>query len=319
MAAAGVSAQASATASTAEPGLYDYFPYVDRPKIVWPGGARLAFWCAPNIEFYELNPPPNPDRTAWPRPVPDVLNYGWRDYGNRSGVWRMMEVMDRHGVRGSVSLNVALCDHFPDIVAACVERNWELFSHGIYNTRYTYGMDEAQERAMIRDVKATIKKYSGQDLAGWLAPALTNTNNTIRLLAEEGVRYTLDLFHDDQPLPVKVPRGRLISLPYSLEINDFTVLHQGAATPRQYVDMVRAQFDRLYAEGARSGTVMCLPLHPFLIGQPHRIEALAEMLDYVTSHAGVWVTTAREIADHYYANYYDQFTAAIAAHRGAGR
>ena len=319
MAAAGVSAQASATASTAEPGLYDYFPYLDRPKIVWAGGARLAFWCAPNIEFYELNPPPNPDRTAWPRPIPDVLNYGWRDYGNRSGVWRMMEVMDRHGVRGSVSLNVALCDHFPDIVAACVERNWELFSHGIYNTRYTYGMDEAQERAMIRDVKATIKKYSGQDLAGWLAPALTNTNNTIRLLAEEGVRYTLDLFHDDQPLPVKVPRGRLISLPYSLEINDFTVLHQGAATPRQYVDMVRAQFDRLYAEGARSGTVMCLPLHPFLIGQPHRIEALAEMLDYVTSHAGVWVTTAREIADHYYANYYDQFTAAIAAHRGAGR
>ena len=319
MAAAGVSAQASATASTAEPGLYDYFPYLDRPKIVWPGGARLAFWCAPNIEFYELNPPPNPDRTAWPRPIPDVLNYGWRDYGNRSGVWRMMEVMDRHGVRGSVSLNVALCDHFPDIVAACVERNWELFSHGIYNTRYTYGMDEAQERAMIRDVKATIKKYSGQDLAGWLAPALTNTDNTIRLLAEEGVRYTLDLFHDDQPLPVKVPRGRLISLPYSLEINDFTVLHQGAATPRQYVDMVRAQFDRLYAEGARSGTVMCLPLHPYLIGQPHRIEALAEMLDYVTGHAGVWVTTAREIADHYYANYYDQFTAAIAAHRGAGR
>jgi len=313
-----VSAGAPA-ASKSDPGLYDYFPYVDRPKIVWPGGARLAFWCAPNIEFYELQPPPNPGRTAWPRPIPDVLNYAWRDYGNRAGVWRMMEVMERHRVRGSVSLNVALCDHFPEIIAACVERGWELFSHGVYNTRYTYGMDEDQERAMIRDVKATIKQHSGQDLAGWLAPALTNTDNTIRLLAEEGVRYTLDLFHDDQPLPVKVPRGRLISLPYSLEVNDFTVLHQGTATPRQYVDMVRAQFDRLYAEGARSGTVMCLPLHPYLIGQPHRIEALAEMLAYITGHAGVWVTTAREIADHFYEQHYDQFASAIAGRHGGGR
>ena len=123
--------------SKSDPGLYDYFPYVDRPRIVWPGGARLAVWCAPNIELYELQPPSHPDRPARARPRPDVLNYAWRDYGNRAGVWRMMEVMDRHGVRGSVSLNVALCDHFPDIIAACVEREWELFSHGIYNTRYT--------------------------------------------------------------------------------------------------------------------------------------------------------------------------------------
>jgi allantoinase len=303
----------------ADPALYEYFPYVDRPKIVWPGGARLAFWCAPNIEFYELEPPPNPVRTPWPRPIPDVLNYAWRDYGNRAGVWRMIQVMDRFDVRGSVSLNVALCDHFPDIIAACVDRQWELFSHGVYNTRYTYGMDESQERTMIRDVKASIKKHSGQDLAGWLAPALANTERTIDLLADEGLKYTLDLFHDDQPLPVNVARGRLISVPYSLEVNDFTVLLQVAATPRQYVRMVRAQFDRLYAEGARSGTVMCLPLHPFLIGQPHRIDALAEMLDYITGHVGVWVTTAREIADHYYANYYEAFATAIVARRGGGR
>ena len=303
----------------ADPGRYEYLPIVDRPKLRWPDGARLAFWVAPNIEFYEWEPPVGGTRKPWPRTQPDVLGYSHRDYGNRVGVWRMMEVMDRYAVRGSISLNVALCDHHPEIIEACLARDWEFFSHGIYNTRYTYGMDEAQERAMIRDVKATIKKHSGQDLAGWLAPALANTEHTIRLLAEEGIRYTLDLFHDDQPLPVKVPRGRLISLPYSLEVNDFTVLNQGAATPRQYVDMVRAQFDRLYAEGARSGTVMCLPLHPFLIGQPHRIDALAEMLEYITGHVGVWVTTGREIADHYDAHYYDTFAAAIAARRGGGR
>lgn len=300
---------------SADPGRYDYSPLIDRPRITWPRGARLAFWVAPNIEFYELAPPPNPTRAAWPRPVPDVLGYGHRDYGNRVGVWRMMEVMDRYGVRGSVSLNVALCDHFPDIIAACAERKWEFFSHGVYNTRYTYGMDEAQERDMIRDVLDSIQKHTGQHCDGWLSPALSNTPRTLDLLAEAGVRYTLDLFHDDQPQPVKVARGRLISVPYSLEVNDFTVLVQGAATPRRYLETVKAQFDRLYREGADNGMVMCLPLHPYLVGMPHRIDAFAAMLEYVTSHAGVWVTTGREIADWYYAHHYDQVTAALAARR----
>ena len=196
--------------------------------------------------------------------MPDVLHYAWRDYGNRVGIWRMMAAMDRYGVRGSISLNVAVCDHFPDIAAACRERGWEFFSHGVYNTRYTYNMSEDQERAFIEDVKASIRKWSGQELAGWLAPALTLTERTMDLLAEAGIIYTLDLFHDDQPLPVNVRNGRLISVPYSLEINDFTTLFQGNCTPRDYTDAIKAQFDRLYMEGADNGQVMCLPLHPFL-------------------------------------------------------
>jgi allantoinase len=246
-----------------------------------------------------------------------VLHYAWRDYGNRVGIWRMMEAMDRYGVRGSISLNVAVCDHFPDIAAACRERSWEFFSHGVYNTRYTYGMDPAQERAFIEDVKASVMKWSGQELAGWLAPALTNTDNTMDLLAEAGIKYTLDLFHDDQPMPVKVKQGRLISVPYSLEINDFTTLFQGNCTPRDYTDAIKAQFDRLYLEGAENPQVMCLPLHPFLIGQPHRMSQFEEALDYITSHDKVWLATGREIADHYYAHHYDTVAAAIAARKGS--
>jgi len=299
-----------------DPGLYDYLPYYGRPKLTWPGGAHLAFWCAPNIEHYELDPPLNPSRTPWPRPVPDVLNYAWRDYGNRVGIWRMMAAMDRYGVRGSISLNVAVCDHFPDIAAACRERGWEFFSHGVYNTRYTYNMSEEQERAVIEDVKASIRKWSGQELAGWLAPALTLTERSMDLLAEAGITYTLDLFHDDQPLPVNVRRGRLISVPYSLEINDFTSLFQGNATPRDYTDAIKAQFDRLYLEGAENGQVMCLPLHPFLIGQPHRMKQFEAALEYVTSHDKVWFATGREIAAYYLEHYYDTFAAAIAQRCG---
>ncbi len=297
-----------------DPGLYDYWPYVDRPKLTWPGGARVAFWVAPNIEFYEFDPPANPYRKPWPRPNPDVLGYSLRDYGNRAGIWRMIEAMDRCGVRGSISLNVALCDHHPEIIEACAERDWEFFSHGIYNTRYCYDMDEAQERAIIEDSIETVDKHTGQRIAGWLAPALSHTERTMDLLAEYGIKYTCDLFCDDQPQPVKVNKNRLISIPYSLEMNDVIVYNVHLATPRRYCGMLKANFDQLYAEGANSGTVMCIPLHPFMVGQPHRIEPFAEALEYITGHDDVWVTTGREIADWFYEHHYDATVAAIAAY-----
>jgi len=300
-----------------DPGLYDYLPYNNRPKITWPNGARVAFWVAPNIEFYEFAPPPNPQRTPWARPLPDVLAYSHRDYGNRAGWWRMMEAMERCGVRGSVSLNVALCEHHPEIIKACADRGWEFFSHGIYNTRYTYGMDEAQERAIIEDSIATVKKWSGQELAGWLAPALSNSVATMDLLAEAGLLYTCDLFHDDQPMPVHVRAGRLVSMPYSLEMNDVIVYNTNSIPPRHYGTLIKRQFDQLYAEGERSGTVMCIPLHPYLVGQPHRIDAFAEALDYIAGHDKVWLATGREIAQHYLAHHYDDFVAAGRAARAA--
>jgi allantoinase len=293
-----------------DPGLYDYLPYAGRPKIRWPGDARVAFWVAPNIEFYELDPPRNPARGAWTRPVPDVLNYSYRDYGNRSGFWRMLDTMKRCNMRGSVSLNVAVCKHHPEVIKACADNGWEFYSHGTYNTRYVLGMNEAQERALIQDSIDTIREHTGQKLDGWLSPALSYTENTLDLVAEMGITYVCDLFHDDQPVPVKVKHGRLISVPYSLEMNDVIVYNVNLVSPRRYADILKRQFDRLYAEGEASGTVMCIPLHPYLVGQPHRLAAFEEALSYITGHDKVWLATGREIAQHYNDHYYDAFVAA---------
>ena len=198
----------SGTTQHAELALYDYSPYERRPKIEWPNGARLAFWVAPNIEFYELDPPLNPHRKPWPHPYPAVPGYSIRDYGNRVGHHRQMAVLDKYGVRGSISLSAALCEHHPEIIALCAERNWEFFSHGIYNTRYTYGLSEDQEREMIEDAMVTIERAVGQRPAGYLAPALSHSNHTIDLFAEAGGLYTCDLFHDDQPTWVKTRSGK---------------------------------------------------------------------------------------------------------------
>jgi peptidoglycan/xylan/chitin deacetylase (PgdA/CDA1 family) len=298
-----------------DPDLYDYSPIVDRPRLTWPGDARVAVWVAPNVEFYELDPPVGPTRAPWPRPHPDVLGYSLRDYGNRVGFWRLVDVLDRYGLRGSVALNVALCEHHPEVVEACRARGWEFFSHGIYNTRYPYGMDEGQERAMIEDALATVERHTGQRLQGWLSPALANTERTPHLLAEYGLRYACDFLHDDQPFPLRVRSGRLISLPYSIEVNDGSGYLRYGLTPGQLADALRAQFDQLYAEGEASGRVMCVPLHPFLSGQPHRLGALAGALAHVTAHDRVWRATGAEIADWYYARHYDAVARHLAARR----
>lgn len=297
-----------------EPGLYDYWPYRGRPKIAWPNGARLAFWVAPNIEFYELNPPANAQRKAWPQPYPAVPGYSIRDYGNRVGHMRQMALLDKYGVRGSVSLSAALCDHHPEIIAMCRERDWEFFSHGIYNTRYTYGMSEAQEWEMIVDSVLTIEKHCGQKPAGYLAPALSHSEQTIDLFAEAGGTYTCDLFHDDQPTPVKVRSGkRFVSIPYSLEMNDTIAYVVNKIEPRRYGQMLKDNFDRLYAEGEDSGTVMCIPTHNYQVSCPHRLRAFEEALEYITGHSDVWVTTGREIAEYFIDHYYDTAAANIAA------
>jgi len=301
-----------------DPELYEFRPYRDRAKISWPGGKSVAVFVSPNLEFYEIDPPANPQRKSWMRAHPDVVGYGHRDYANRVGHWRMAEMMATHGFKGSVSLSVALCQHHPDVVANANALGWEFFSHGIYNTRYSYGMDEAQEREIIEDSINTVREATGQTIKGWLAPALTHTPRTLDLIAEYGLTYTCDLYHDDQPAPVRVAKGRLISMPYSIEVNDHYGFFIYNMSPREYADTLIQQYERLAAEGAQSGTVMCIPLHSYLIGQPHRIGPFEEVLKHIAADGRAWITRAGDIADHFIANHYDVVASDAARYRTRG-
>jgi peptidoglycan/xylan/chitin deacetylase (PgdA/CDA1 family) len=285
----------------------DYSPIVDRPPLKWPNGARVAVWVAPNVEHYEFEPPPSRYRVPWPRvPQPDVMHYGYRDYGNRVGFWRMLEVFDQYKVRGTVSLSIALLEHFPEVGRAMVERDWAFMSHGLYNTRYLFGATVEEERAFYRDCIETLRRHTGKQLKGMLGPAFSATMNTPDLMAEAGLVYHVDWFVDDQPFPIKVKNGRLVGVPYSREINDALLFsNPGGFEGEYFLEIAKRQFDVLYEEGAESGRVMCIALHPFLIGQPHRLKYLADTLEYITRHEGVWMATADEIAEHYLTHYHD--------------
>ena len=288
------------------PDRVDYSPIIDRPIIKWPNDARVALWISPNVEHYEYMPDDDSARTPWPRtPFPDVQQYSYRDYGNRVGFWRMLESLDKYNIRCCVSLNMAVLEHFPEIGQAMVQRDYDYMSHGIYNTRYLYTYTEDQEREFYRDTIDTLKLHTGKQLKGMLGPAISGTERTPDLMAEAGLIYHTDWMHADQPVPIKVKSGKLVSVPYSIELNDSSLLRDNHYEGDYFARICKAQFDQLYKEGAESGRVMCIALHPFLIGQPHRIKYLDDILSHIMSHDGVWQTTADDIADYYNGNYYD--------------
>ena len=276
-----------------------YSALPERTPLRWPDGARVAVWVAPNIEHYEYLPEQVRVRNPWPRvPHPDILGYGLRDYGNRVGVWRLMSLFDRLRIPVTVSLSLAVLDMYPEIAQAMIERRWEFMSHGLYNTRYHWNLTEEEERAAIEQCQAIHLRHTGERLKGWFSPAASNTRNTPDLVAESGIEYLCDFYHDEQPTEIRVRRGRLISLPYSMEINDSIAWRRGQEA-QAFAQKICDEFDVLYAEGAVHGRVMNIAVHPFIMGQPHRIDALARALDYIAQHPHVWWASGSQITQHY--------------------
>lgn len=287
----------------------DRFAYAsiqDRPPIRWPNGKRLALWIVPNVEHYEFEPALVGVRNPWPRCIPpDGLNYPRREYGNRVGLDRLMEVTDRLAIRCTVSLSMAVPEMFPELFAAMRERDWEFMCHGLFNTRYLWNWPLDEERAFVADCQRRMVQATGAPIRGWFSPACSHTPNTADLVAEAGVNYYCDLYHDDQPFPLRTRSGSLISVPYSMDVND-VVVHVQGGDGAAFADIILDTFETLHAESAISGRVMCIAFHPYVTGQPQRVRAFERALREVVAHDDVWVATGAEIAAWYRAHHLDE-------------
>ncbi|NUR63213.1 MAG: polysaccharide deacetylase family protein [Catenulispora sp.] len=278
--------------------LFDYRPITEREPLSWPGGKGVAFYVGLNIEHFYVDLPGTATFEGTTVLTPDSLNYGWRDYGPRVGIWRQITLLDKHGVKAGALLNSDVVERYPQIIAAGRERGWAWLGHGASNSHLFTGLERADEAAKIAQVLETIERGTGVRPRGWMGPGLIETFNTPELLAAQGVEYVLDWTNDDQPYPTKVPG--LLSVPYSVELNDIGVFLTKGLTGPDFVQMVKDQVDQLAADAADgSGRVLALALHPFITGQAFRARYLDEALDYVVSHPAVWTATADEIADHF--------------------
>lgn len=282
--------------------MLDRFAYASiegRPVLRWPGGRRLALWVVPNVEHYEYEPSAVGPRDPWPRCAPpDALNYPRKEYGNRVGLARLFDVTDRLGIRCTVSLSLAVPVMFPDAFAQMRARQWEFMCHGLYNTHYLWSLPEDAERAFVADCQRRMVEATGAPIRGWFSPACSHTPNTADLVAEAGIEYYCDLYHDDQPFPVRTRTGSLVTIPYAMGVND-AVLHVSGADGDAFADVIGDAFETLHADSQHSGRVMCIACHPYITGQAHRIRSFERALREVLAHDDVWCATGAEIAQWY--------------------
>lgn len=281
-------------------GRYGYVPIHRRPDYTWPNGARLAVYLGFNLEHFAFGEGLGA-RIGPASPEPDVLNYAWRDYGNRVGAWRCIELFDQLSLPCATLLNTALYDYCPELVAACVARGDELVGHGHSNSERQGDFSEAAERQLLAQCRARIQEESGTAPTGWLSPWISESRLTPDLLAETGYRYTLNWCHDDQPVRMRTRAGgSLWSIPYPQELNDIPMVVGRLMDGKDFAQMVIDQHEEMLTQSRQQPLVMGLALHPYIVGQPYRLRHLRRALQALARarDAGdIWFTTPGAICD----------------------
>jgi peptidoglycan/xylan/chitin deacetylase (PgdA/CDA1 family) len=279
---------------------YDDTVISERKPFTWPGNRTLAVWIAPNVEVWHYDTPSG--QTVTPNATgrnPDVVNFAWREYGIRVGLGRFFDVLDGVGMKATVALNSQYCETFPKNMEEMKKRGWEFMGHGTTNSENLQNLSLEKEKEVIAHVLKTIEQASGKRPRGWLGTGLTETSNTIDILAEQGVSYCGDWNNDDQPVAMKVKSGKIFALPYCMEINDISLYGRKGYTGEQYYRSVMDQFDQLLLDSRKQPRVMGIPLHPMISGQPLRIKYLQRALAEMKKQQRVWFATGSEIIDAY--------------------
>ena len=282
-------------------GRFDYVGIGQRPDYCWPDGARLAVYLGFNVEHFAFGE--GLGATIGPAsPQPDVLNYSWREYGNRVGAWRCLELFDQLSLPTGALINTALYDHCPELVAALVTRGDELIGHGHSNAERQGGFDEAGERALLAHCRQRMLAESHPAPQGWLSPWISESPLTPDLLAETGYSYTLNWCHDDQPVAMRTRSGQpLWAIPYPQELNDIPMIVARQMDAQDFCQMIIDNFDEMLLQARQQPLVMGIALHPYLMGQPYRLRHLRRALEHlcrVRDHGEVWFTTPGAICRH---------------------
>ena len=293
---------------------YSWSPIINRKPLRFPNGKKLALIMTMNCEYWDLTkdtsepyyaggPPMLPD--SLPGNVADFPNFTWREYGQRVGVWRMFKLFEEMGAPFSITINAKTALERPEIIQYANDRNWEIVAHnyeqGELLTRHTF--DIAKERELIVATLAVYEKSVGRKAKGWLSSSLRGTPNTPDLVAEQGLQFFCDYMNDDQPYLIQTPSGPIVNVPYSIEINDFTFFHRRAMSTWDAARMLKDQFDELYKEGAESGRLMNVGLHPHVSGHAHRMPCFRDFLAHAKKHPDVWWTTREELSSWYLENH----------------
>ncbi|MCX7373215.1 MAG: polysaccharide deacetylase family protein [Alphaproteobacteria bacterium] len=277
---------------------YTHSAIPTRPDYSWPNGARLALTVVNNIEHFAYRQGLGSDVTG-PSPVQNQRAYAWRDYGNRVGLWSLLDLLDELELPSAHNCNSAVLDACPEIAPALRARGDEFIGHGRTNSERQDILWEEDERRLIEESRDRLAHHAGAAPRGWLGPYIAQSPHTLDLLREAGFTYVMDWPADDQPFWMKTRAGRILSVPYSVELNDSPALVMRHHTGREFAAMIIDQFEEMLLQSARRPLVMSVVLHPFILGQPHRLRPLRQALRHILAQRDkLWVTRPGELADY---------------------
>lgn len=278
---------------------YDWSLLSERPAIRWPGDARLALWINVGLQFFPLNQQgkPYPVPGGMTMPYPDLRHYSLRDYGNRVGIYRFLDAFDEYGVKPTFAINTQLAERAPYLLQRILDRGDEISCHGWNMDSLHYGgMAREHEAELVERSLARLRQLSGQPVTGWLSPARNESEHTPELLAANGIRYFCDWVNDDMPYRFRTAEGELVAMPLSTELEDQFILMNNLHSEQSWLEQVCDACDFLLQEAqSAGGRILALNIHPWLLGQPHRIGKLEQALAYITGQPGVWSASASDI------------------------
>ena len=279
-------------------GRYDYSAISRRPDYSWPGGKRLAVHLSLNVEHFAFGEGLGNDYAA-PHPQPNQRGFAWRDYGNRVGAWRLLELAQAYELPYALLANSELYDYCPEMIKAFSERGDEIVGHGRTNAERQVDMNADQERACIFEAAAQIEKHEGVRPRGWLAPYISQTHHSLDLLKEAGFGYMMDWALDDQPVWFRTAHGPILSVPYAHDLNDSLECVSRRTPSQLFCDNLIDQFDELLEESARRPLVMPIVLHSFVLGQPYRMRQFRRVIEHILrQREKIWLTRPGAICDY---------------------
>ncbi len=282
--------------------LYDWSILFKRKPVEWPNGAKMAVWITTELEFFGLDQPAKPFKApgGMVTPYPDLRHFTTRDYGNRVGIQRIWTALDKHKIKSSAVVNSRVAERYPYLVKTLNERGDEIIAGGVDMSSLHYGgMDDAVEATQTKTAVDTLRKLSGQKVRGWLSPAKSESFNTLKHLAANGIDYVCDWSSDDMPFEMRAPGGgKIIAMPHSPEISDRKIIIDNKHSEDEFVEQIQDQFTYLAKEANRfGGRIFSLALVPYISGLHYRVKYLNQALDWLMSQKGIWVATGSEILD----------------------
>ena len=280
---------------------YEWSMLTQRPPVVWPNGKKLALWVNVSLQHFPMNPTGKPVKLpgSMTMPYPDLRHYTLRDYGNRVGIYRFFKAFDQYGIQPTFAINARLAERYPYLLGAVKERGDEILGHSwSMDTPHAGGLSEVDESELVQRSLQRLRELSGQQVRGWLSPGKLESENTPELLKANGIDYFCDWVNDELPYRFHTRHGDLWAMPLATELEDRFVVMDNQHSEGSWAQQVMDACDLLLSEAnEQGGRILSLSLHPWVLGQPHRIKHLEAALAYVMSKPGVFSASAGDILD----------------------